>query len=431
MIRELEHKDKALYLTLLANFSLMGGVVTLFGAAVAKVIDTYGWSYTDAGTIYAAASIGFFTSSIVAGFLIDHFGSKRIVMIGLTAEALSLMFFARTPNLTVNVVLYFIIGLGLGSNEVITNSIVVRLEERGKSRLMNLIHASWCLGAVIGPLGVANLIRTGSRWQIVFPVFGALILLLAGLLVLQRFPKPAVGLGSDGSAASLRWELGASEGPGRANGRGRALRGGMWAALKSRSGSFVLLCAITIFVYIGVEKGIYGWVAEFFVKVLGSSIPLGAAMVALYWTGQLLGRLGISVVYRGSRLEVVLLLLSLLSVASLMALAFVRITWIAVVCTFVAGVANSGIFPLIISLTGKYSMRGRSVGIVTAAGGMAGFLFPIAVAFVSDAMGIARGFETVFFIGVVMLLISFVVAARVRRLDREEVSGDGAEARIA
>lgn len=460
MIRELEHTDKRLYLTLLVNFSLMGGVVTLFGAALAKVIESYGWSYTDAGTIYAASSVGFFTSSLATGFLIDHFGWKSVLVIGLVAEAISLMFFARTGSVPINVALYFIVGLGLGSNEAITNAVVVRVEERGKSRLMNLMHAFWCIGAVLGPLGIANLIREQGNWQIVFPVFGVLILVMTALLALQHFPTPEAALRRDASRRTEEgWhpDVSTSEGvetdspegafadgstddgppaAGRAGTRGRngsAARGpsGFRALLASKTGSFVLLCALSIFVYIGVEKGVYSWVSEFFVTVLGSSVSLGAAMVALYWTGQFLGRLGISIVYRGSRLELVLISLCALTVGALLALVFVRVIWIAILCTFVAGLANSGIFPLVISLTGKYSVRGRSVGFVTSAGGMAGFLFPLLVASISDAAGMARGFESVFIISVVLLAVSLVVVARVRRMDRDELPSREAEVRSA
>ncbi|HUX20663.1 MAG TPA: MFS transporter, partial [Spirochaetia bacterium] len=428
LIRHLEPKDKALYLTLLANFSLMGGVVTLFGAALSKVIETYGWSYTEAGTVYAAASVGFFISSLLTGFLMDHFGSKPVLVIGLTVEAVSLMFFARTPSVPLNVVLYFLIGLGLGSNEAITNAAVVRIEERGKSRLMNLMHAFWCVGAIVGPLGVANLIRTRVDWRVVFPVFGVLILILTALLLPRQFPKPAFSRNSN-SRRSASTSTGSQVAPEVTAPRKR--QAGIGGILRSGTASFVFLSAFAIFVYIGVEKGVYAWVSVFFVQVIGSSVSLGAAMVALYWIGQFLGRLTISVGYHGNRIERVLLLLSVLTVAALLALAFVHITWIAVAATFVAGMANSGVFPLIISLTGKYSTRGRSVGIVTSAGGIAGFLFPVMVATISDAKGIAVGFESVFYVSVALLVVSLIVVARVRRLDRDDAVATGEEVRIA
>lgn len=466
MIRQLTHRDRRLYLTLLVNFSLMGGVVTLFGAALTKVIQSYGWNYADAGTVYAASSVGFFTSSLVTGFLIDRFGSKPVLVIGLVAEAVSLMFFARTPSVPLNVALYFIIGLGLGSNEAITNSAVVRIEERGKSRLMNLMHAFWCVGAVLGPLGVARLIQDRLSWQIVFPLFGGLIIVMTGLLSLQRFPRPVAPAGRrgpegveaarvapsrrvptvDDAAMRDRDAEAPSEPAGVAagssgaptdigtprkpapdeNGRGRRI-----GLAGSGTGAFVLLCALSIFVYIGVEKGVYNWVAEYFVKVLGSADSVGAVMVALYWVGQFAGRLTISLLYRGSRLERVLLALAALTVLSLLLLVLVRVTWVAVLCTIVAGLANSGIFPLIISLTGKYSARGRSVGLVTSAGGVAGFIFPIVVAAISDRAGIARGFESVFLVSLILLAVCIVVVVRVGRLDRAGLENGSAEVGVA
>lgn len=406
MLEVLKPRERSLYITLLINFAIMGAVVTVFGAAIPSVIAGYKWSYTDAGIVFAGSSAGFFLSSLTAGFLIERLGVRPVLATALAIEIVSLLFFARTPYVSVNLVLYFLIGIGLGTNELITNFTVVRIEERGKSRLMNLIHSAWCVGAILGPLGVANLIRDHLAWQVVFPTIAGLVLIMATFLMFQRFPAPDAERKVEslrrGEAPSI--ESGPSE---------KALTPAI-----PRAALFVFLCAAAIFVYIGVEKGVYNWISEYFVAVLRTPVALGASMVALYWTGQFSGRLLLSILYRGSRLESLLLVLCAASVFALFFLSFVHVVWLAVMCTFLAGFVNSGIFPVIISLTGKYSARGRSVGIVTAASGIAGILFPFVVAWVSEIAGMRAGFATVFFIAVLLTLLGVIIVLRAGRFER-------------
>jgi len=434
----LKQHERPLYITLLVNFAIMGAVVTVFGAAIPKVIGTYHWSYTDAGTVIAASSAGFFLSSFIVGFMIERFGVKVVLAGGLTAQVVSLMFFARTPVVLANVFLNFLIGIGLGTNELVTNYTVVRIEERGKSRLMNLIHSAWCIGAIVGPLGVANLIREQVSWQVVFPTIGVLVAGMSALLMLQRFPDlaerhgesrpPVRGRGAAAALAAGGVQEAADREKGTVRGGEPPVANARNAAVPVGAGGIVLLCAASIFVYIGVEKGVYSWVSEFFVSVLGTAVSLGATAVAVYWIGQFLGRLVLSIFYRGTRLELVLLVLCIATVGALALLVLMHIVWLALACTLLAGMANSGIFPVIMSLTGKYSAKGRSVGFVTAAGGVSGMFFPFVVARVSDAAGIQVGFSTVLLVGIILLLLVGVVVGRVRIVDaraREGVRAGG------
>lgn len=395
MLVDLGSHERGLYFKLLTNFAMMGGVVTLLGSAIPEVIRSYHWSYTEAGAVFAASSVGFFVSSLGAGLLVESAGTRPVLISALAAQVVSLMFFAQTPSIPLNIALNFVIGVGLGTNELVTNYTVVRLEPPGKSRLMNLMHAAWCIGAILGPIGVANLLASKLAWQTVFRLVGVLIAVMALLLARSRFPVTNPGHLANRAELSPKPTL-----------RSR-LRG---------PGAIVLLSAITIFVYIGVEKGIYNWVAEYFVRVLKTSAPLGSAMVAVYWTGQLAGRFGLSVAYKGTRLEIVLLVLAAVSTAVIGLLIGLKVVWLAVVCTFLAGASNSGIFPVIISLTGKYSARGRAVGLVTAAGGVAGVAFPFLVAAVSDLAGFHAGFSTVLGLSVILVALTGAVAGRARRL---------------
>ena len=65
------------------NFVFFGAVVILAGAAVPEILRTYSWRYVDMGAILAGGSIGYFVSTFLCGFLLRHWGPKRIIVYGL------------------------------------------------------------------------------------------------------------------------------------------------------------------------------------------------------------------------------------------------------------------------------------------------------------------------------------------------------------
>jgi len=368
----------------------MGSVVTLFGSLIAEVIRAYRWSYAETGIVLSAPAFGFFLSSLSAGILSQRIGPKTVMIAGMIVLAIALFFFGHWPNVGLNVFLNFAVGIGLGTNESLTNFLVVRMETGGRSRLMNLMHSSWCVGAFIGPFALADIIHLGLDWRIAYPVISLTVAVIT--IILSRIKFPMLRSVASKSPGQTEIGTGASRGPGR----------------------IILLCATSIFVYVGVEKGMYGWISDFFARVLHSAPSVGTAMVGVYWFGQFLGRLFLAILYNGSRQQVVLLLLSCATIAGVLPLVLIHDPVMAMFLTILIGLANSGIFPIIVSLAGKYSATSRSIGFVTAAGGIGGFGFPLLVAAVSESYGIAVGFSTVVYIATALVLLAMIIAFEVK-----------------
>jgi len=62
-----EKRFLPLYIGLFSIFALFGISMTVIGATLPKIFVDFGWSYTTAGAIIAAGSIGYFLSSYLAG----------------------------------------------------------------------------------------------------------------------------------------------------------------------------------------------------------------------------------------------------------------------------------------------------------------------------------------------------------------------------
>ncbi len=188
-MRYIEKEFRFLFLAMLVNFVLFGVSLTIIGATLPKIIGDFNWSYTATGTVLSAGSIGYFASSIISGILLQRLGPKLVIVIGLAFQFAGLLFFASRPIVLLNLLLNFLIGFGQGGTEVVVNFSVVRIERNGQSRLMNLMHTAFSIGAVVGPYAVIALINTGLGWQAIYRLMALLSLLIAVVFSLLPFSR--------------------------------------------------------------------------------------------------------------------------------------------------------------------------------------------------------------------------------------------------
>jgi len=391
MFRTLDPATRRLYFLLLAGFVLFGVIFTVAGAALPQIIRNFGWSYTVTGLVLAASSAGYFLSAFLNGFLVQRFAPRLIMVIGLVIGAICMSLFVRWPSPWLNLLLNLGIGLCQGAMEVVTNLEVIHMEQKGQSRLMNLIHACFCVGAIIGPSAVGYILNRGIALVSIFIVAAVLFAVLALIVAFTRFPR-----------VRSEPEQGAHTG------------------LRLLQQPLLLLMTAALLIYVGTEIGISSWSSEYVVKVLGVSASTGAFAVALFWLGLLAGRLGISFGYKGSRQELLMLVLSLVSAAALVCVLLARSAAAVAAAVFIAGLGSSGFYPLGMSVLGRHFKSGVAVGMAATGGAAGSIAFPFAMALISQTIGIQRGFW--FYLGLNALLV--VLAVLLVRLVR---SGRSAE----
>jgi len=378
---------RLLFPLLFAGFAAYGVVLTIFGAALPRIISDFRWSYTVTGLVLAASSVGFFLSTFASGLLLEGFRPKPLYAVSVCLSAAAISLFGRWPSPVLNLLFSFAVGLSQGVVEVVTNYETVRLEREGQSRKMNLLHAGFSVGAIAGPLAVGGLLSRSGSWQLVFPGAGALLLSIAVLTAFVQFPEPEKGLHQ-----------------------------GMESGLKLlREPVLVLLCLAMLF-YVGSELGVSNWVAEYFVRVRGAPGSTAALAVSALWIGLLAGRGFLWIAWHGKRQEIVLLALSLLSTAGLLAFLAVRGSVPAMGIVFAIGLGYSGIYPLIVSLAGTAFRSTAAVGMAATAAGIGSFSFPFLLAGIAQGLGLKAGF---LLLGILPLGIAVISVVLTRILPRD------------
>ena len=405
---------RSLYGGLLAISFVFGANFTAMGAVLPQMIRSFDWSYTAAATVLAAGSFGYFGATFASGLVVRRIGLRVTAVIGLALIAGALALFGATPALLVNVLLHGLVGVGSGCVEVVINYGAVRMERDGRSQLMNLLHAAFSVGGMLGPLAAARLLDAGSPWQTVFRIIAAGTALAAIWLALLPFhrlderPPPTRRGTRRAAAAHARSTTGGSAGD-------------SGAAELPLDHLLVALCVALLFIYVGAEVGVSGWIAEYFVSVLGSSPSQGAILVTLFWGGILAGRLLLAFCYTGTRSALAILTLAGVAAAGLI-VAIAAPGPITAAAGFVAGgFGFSSIYPLVMSMVGGYVPARRQsmvVGFASSGGGIGSMVFPFLVAAVAQHIGIRRGFLLYVLLSLLLMLLAFAAVLRTRSIDR-------------
>ena len=399
---------RSLYAGLMAISVLFGANFAVAGAVLPQMIRSFDWRYTAAATVLAAGSIGYFGATFACGFAVRRIGIRTTAVIGLALKAGALALFGATPGLLGNVLLYGLVGIGSGCVEVVLNYGAVRIERDGRSQLMNLLHAAFSVGALLGPLTAARLLDSGAPWQLVFRIIAAAVAVTAVWLALLPFhrleqPRPAP-----------RRTIGIAGGSARTGATNRM-------PARSHDHLLVAICVALLFIYVGAEVGVSGWIAEYFVSVLGSSPAQGALLVTLFWGGILAGRLLLAFCYTGTRAALAMLTLAGIAAAGLIVAVAVPGAVPSAIGFLATGFGFSCIYPLVMSIVGRHVPAGGQsvvVGLVSSGGGIGALVFPFLMAAMAQRIGIRLGFVLYVALTVLLVLLALAAVLKTRSPDR-------------
>jgi len=376
----------------LGSFLLFGLSLPLLHAALPEVIREFGWRYTATGGLLATGAGAYLLTAYAAGMVCQRFGPKRVLIGGLLCQAAGFGLFGVSPVLGHNMMLYALVGVGHGAVELAANYSIVQIERGGKTRLMNFMHAVFAVGAVATPLGVSAALATAAGWRLAFRA-------LAGLFAVA-------GL----SAAEVSFT-----GIERPVGPDRPRR----TARPARLGLLILLFAMLL-AYVGSEMGLSAWIAEYYVRVLGTTKPLAAKMVSLLWGGILVGRFAVAWLYHGRRHGLLLLGLTVTTAVAMPLAMVCRSALLAANLFFIAGLGYSAVYPTVISVVGRHFRRGQSMAIamVSAGGGVGSLAGQFAIGAVADRFDLLAGLGVAAGLNVVMVLLAVGIIVAIRRPPR-------------
>lgn len=178
------------------GFAIRGGILDNWGGE-------YGFTASQLGVIGGAGFTGFCFGIIVGGVIVDKIGYGWLVILAFACHVLSafVTFAASSPDNAYN---YLYLGMFLfayanGTLEAVANPLVATLFPQNRTHYLNILHASWPAGMVLGSIiGWVLDDRMQVGWKLQLSLYLVPTVIYGLMFMGQKFPK------SEASAKGLK-----------------------------------------------------------------------------------------------------------------------------------------------------------------------------------------------------------------------------------
>jgi fucose permease len=342
-----------------SGFVLLGLPTGMLGIAWPSMRAALDAPLAGLGVLLAAMTLTQFGASGLSGLVRERLGTVALLLVPTILAAGGLTLFALAVTWPVMIVAAAVLGTGLGLLDAAVN---MEAALRRGVRFMGALHASWALGATLGPVLIgAVLVATGS-WRLGYAVAASAFVVLAVATYLARADLGAAPQPEDAPVATA-------------------------SARRTVAAGMALL-----FVYVGIELGAGQWSFTRLTADGALTDTIAGLAVFLYWSALAAGRIALALL--GDRVRAARLFDLSVGGALASAIAF----WLlpppvaALVALPCIGVSLSVFVPLLIYLTPRRVGRAaapRAIGYQMAAGMIGGAVLPAGIGVVMQASGVS------------------------------------------
>jgi fucose permease len=336
----------------------------LTGVAWPSIRTEFGLSLDALGALTITGTIGYLVSSFTSGRVLAGIGVGWLLVLSCLATAISLLGYGAAPFWGVMVGLGLLAGLGAGAIDAGLNTYAA---ENFSPRTVNWLHASFGLGAAIGPILMSSVIGAGQSWRVGYLIVGVAQLVLSSLFTLTR----------------NRWHARIEEGqaePVAGASMGRTL------ALPS-----VWLSILLFFLYTGLEVSAGLWLYTLLTEARGVPPPEAGAWVSVYWGSLTVGRLVSGALVARIRVRTLLQLCMLAAIVGVALLWLNFAPWLSWLGVALLGMSLAPMFPSFISLTPERmgpAHSANTIGFQIAAAMLGGAALVSAFGLIADRFGL-------------------------------------------
>lgn len=309
-------------------FIFLGLPDGLLGVAWPSIRSAFGLAQGQMGVLLLASTSGFLITSFGTGRLISTFGIVAMLVAACVVRGAALAAMGISPTFWAMIAAAFCFGIASGAIDAGLNTYFAM---NLSPRLMNWLHASFGLGATIGPILMTTLFSLGLAWRWGYVIVGVLQAALA-LVVIAR-----AGDWQARAATGTYSQDGQS--PVRENYRSTLRRPIVWVSI------------LLFLFYAGMEVTAGNWSYSLFTEERGVSIAVAGFWVSVYWLSFTAGRIVFG--FFADRLNVSHAIRSMLLIGAgaTLLLWWNPVNWVGFVGLAIFGFAMAPIFPLLVSET--------------------------------------------------------------------------------
>jgi fucose permease len=372
---------------ILLSFFVISFLTNILGALNPSASSSFTLSETMAGFLPFSFFIAYGVMSIPAGFMVEKYGEKKMMILGFLLATLASLLFAEKPSFGTFLFSLFTIGTGMAILQVVINPLL-RVSGGEENYAFTSVMAQLIFGAAsfVSPMVYSWLVTNiGNKdntnpiitflsgitpenlsWVSIYWIFAFLSVVMIVLILLIQFPK--VELNEDEKVGT---------------------RDSYIALFKNRT---VILFFFGIFTYVGVEQGISYWMSKFLQVYHGYDYEtVGAAAVGNFWGLMTIGGVLGLILLKFLDSKVILKIFTILAIISL-AVGLFGSAEMSLISFQASGFFLSVMYPVIFSLAlnSVKEHHGAFAGILVS-GIMGGAVVQLLIGFISDMTSLRTG----------------------------------------
>ncbi len=346
-----------LNLTLCLILSVFGASLTIVSPLLTTIAEFYGVSIVEAGALLSLSFAGFGVFIFCSGYLSYRLNSNRLMVIALLLFSVSLGLFIYAPTFALAALCMFVVGGAGGIVDTMVIALLAELNPKNSAMWINMSQGFLGVGAVGGPLLVFFL--GAADWQLNYTI---LLWASIGVSVLYLLCKRPV--------------------------YSRVKSFDFKAIKKVVQDPIIIKTSIALFMYMGAEIAVWGWLATFLTVELNVSADGSSMAVALFWGMSTIGRFGSAVLmtrFKARSLALVLAVCSTLATGVLIFVTSDTLIWGVIA---LIGLSVSGLWALIVSVGNelKGGANPMEFSFIIGVGGIGGTVVPFLMGFIADSI---------------------------------------------
>jgi fucose permease len=333
--------------------------VDLVGIGVDRVKSDFNLSDTLAQLIPMVAFLWFFVLSVPVGVLQARLGKRKILNIGVFITALGLLFPFIFYSFTTVLFGFALLGIGNTIVQVAANPLLVDVVPVNRaSSFLSFSQFIKAIGSMLGAPLAGVFAASFGDWKILFLVFGVISLLTVVWLAFVNVEESQL----TDKTVSLK------------------------STFKLLSNGFILCMVLCIFLVVGIDVGFNSFSGQYLINKIGLDQTISESGRSIYFFGRMIGAFTGAILLTKIPSKNFLVWTTIISLLFIITILFVPTGALALVVTFIIGLAVANIFPLVFSIAvQKYPERSSEISGLMMMAISGGAIIPFMMGLVSDA----------------------------------------------
>ena len=355
--------NKLAIIPVMLTFFTMG-FVDLVGIASNYVKEDLALSDSVANVLPSLVFFWFLIFSVPTGMLMNKIGRKRTVLLSIVVTVLSLILPIFGNSYPLMLVAFSLLGIGNALMQTSLNPLVSNIVTGNLSSTLTFGQFVKAIASFLAPYiamwGATQVLPSaGLGWRVLFPIYGIIGVVAIVCLGMTTIHEEPVAKGSS-----------------------------VIDCFRLLGKPFILLCFLSIMCHVGIDVGTNTTAPKILIERLGMTLAEAGFATSLYFIFRTLGCLSGSAILRKVPEKVFFAISVGMIVAAMIILAVADVKWLLYVGIALVGFGNSNIFSITFAQALQHDPDHKNeISGLMIMGLFGGTIFPLAMGFLSDAMG--------------------------------------------